>query len=80
MAKHYKEAPWWWYITLLVISFVLGLAIVIKEKSILPVWAYIVALLSGVAVAPFVSIPIYNIYPSQLSNITTEYHSLFSFW
>ena len=57
MTKHYKEAPWWWYISLLVISFVLGLVVVIKEKDILPVWAYIVALISGIIVSPFVCIP-----------------------
>lgn len=79
MTKHYKEAPWWWYITLLVISFVLGLAIVIKEKDILPVWAYIVSLLLGIAVSPFVSMPLYDNYPlSKLSNIIIEHYSLFS--
>lgn len=62
MAKHYKEAPWWWYISLLVISFVLGLAVVIKEKDILPVWAYIVSLILGIVVSPFVSMPIYDNY------------------
>lgn len=78
MAKHYKEAPWWWYIILLVISFVLGLAIVIKEKHILPVWAYVVSLLLGIVVSPFVGIPIYdNCLPIELSDITTEHHSLF---
>lgn len=81
MTKHYKEAPWWWYIVLLVISFVLGLVVVIKDKNILPVWAYIVALLSGVIVAPFVSMPISDTYlSSELPNITAEHHSLFSLW
>lgn len=79
MTKHYKEAPWWWYIILLVISFVLGLAIVIKEKNILPVWAYIVSLILGIVISPFVSIPVYDNYlPIELSDITTEHHSLFS--
>ncbi|KAF7877421.1 hypothetical protein EAF04_001098 [Stromatinia cepivora] len=52
MAKNYKEAPWWWYIAILIISFVLGLVVVIKENITLPVWAYIVALLLGCFIAP----------------------------
>lgn len=55
MHKHYKEAPWWWYIIVLVISFVLGLIVVIKENVTLPVWAYIIALVMGTIIAPFVS-------------------------
>lgn len=47
MARHYREAPWWWYMIVLVVSFILGLIVVIKENVTLPVWAYIVALLSG---------------------------------
>ncbi|OBT74318.1 hypothetical protein VF21_06904 [Pseudogymnoascus sp. 05NY08] len=66
MTKHYKEAPWWWYIVLLVISFVLGLAIVIKEKDILPVWAYIVSLLLGIAFSPF-SIILYSRYGNGIA-------------
>ncbi|KAF1934879.1 OPT superfamily oligopeptide transporter [Clathrospora elynae] len=53
MAKHYKEAPWWWYISVLVVSFVLGLVVVLKENVTLPVWAYIIALLFGTIIAPF---------------------------
>lgn len=56
MAKHYKEAPWWWYIIVLIVSFVLGLVVVLKENVTLPVWAYIVALLMGVIISPFVSL------------------------
>jgi uncharacterized membrane protein HdeD (DUF308 family) len=55
MAKHYKEAPWWWYILLLVVAFVLGLIVVIKEHITLPVWAYVVSLIVGIIIAPFVS-------------------------
>ncbi|KFY02964.1 hypothetical protein O988_01782 [Pseudogymnoascus sp. VKM F-3808] len=66
MTKHYKEAPWWWYITLLVISFVLGLVVVIKEKGILPVWAYIVALVLGIVVSPF-SIILYSRYGNGIA-------------
>jgi uncharacterized membrane protein HdeD (DUF308 family) len=57
MDKHYKEAPWWWYIIVLVVSFVLGLVVVIKENVTLPVWAYVVALLLGTIMSPFVSLP-----------------------
>ncbi|KAI5268780.1 peptide transporter [Aureobasidium subglaciale] len=53
MVKHYKEVPWWWYMGVLVFSFVLGLVVVIKENITLPVWAYIVALIVGIIVAPF---------------------------
>ncbi|KFY75504.1 hypothetical protein V499_04546 [Pseudogymnoascus sp. VKM F-103] len=66
MTKHYKEAPWWWYIILLVISFVLGLAIVIKEKNILPVWAYIVSLILGIVISPF-SIILYSRYGNGIA-------------
>jgi undecaprenyl pyrophosphate phosphatase UppP len=56
IAKHYKEAPWWWYIIVLVVSFVLGLVVVIKEKVTLPAWAYVVALVIGTIISPFVSL------------------------
>lgn len=57
MSKTYKETPWWWYVVILVVSFVLGLVVVIKEHITLPVWAYVVALLLGIIIAPFVSRP-----------------------
>ncbi|KAF4459637.1 opt oligopeptide transporter [Fusarium albosuccineum] len=56
MVKHYKEAPWWWYIGILVGSFVLGLIVVTKENITLPVWAYIVSLLVGIFIAPISTI------------------------
>lgn len=55
MAKHYKEAPWWWYIGVLILSFVLGLIVVTTQNITLPPWAYIVSLLLGSIIAPFVS-------------------------
>lgn len=55
MAKNYKEVPWWWYMVVLVFSFILGLVVVIKENITMPVWAYIVSLISGIVIAPFVS-------------------------
>ena len=57
MVKNYKESPWWWYVIVLVLSFVLGLVVVIKENITLPAWAYVVALLLGMFIAPLVSVP-----------------------
>ncbi|KAH6632556.1 OPT oligopeptide transporter [Chaetomium tenue] len=53
MMEHYKEVPWWWYISVLVFSFVLGLIVVTTQNVTLPVWAYIVSLLLGIFIAPF---------------------------
>jgi len=78
MAKHYKETPWWWYVAVLVFSFILGLVVVIKENITLPVWAYIVSLLLGIFIAPFVSMPTYNIcLQSELSDAPAECSDLF---
>jgi hypothetical protein len=66
MTKHYKEAPWWWYIAVLVFSFVLGLVVVIKENITLPVWAYIVSLLLGIVFAPFSTI-LYSRYGNGIA-------------
>lgn len=55
MAKNYKEAPWWWYIIVLVGSFILGIIVTVKENITLSVWAYVIALLLGCIIAPFVS-------------------------
>ncbi|KAG9570865.1 OPT superfamily oligopeptide transporter, partial [Aureobasidium melanogenum] len=59
MAKNYKEVPWWWYMIVLVFSFILGLVVVIKENITMPVWAYIVSLICGIVIAPF-SVLIYS--------------------
>lgn len=56
MVAHYKEAPWWWYIFILVFSFILGLIVVTKENVTLPVWAYIFALIFGMIITPFSAI------------------------
>lgn len=58
MAKKYKETPWWWFVLLLVVSFVLGIIVVTRENVTLPVWAYIVSLLLGIVITPFVSISV----------------------
>ena len=62
MAEHYKEAPWWWYVSVLVVSFILGLVVVLRENITLPAWAYVVALILGIIIAPFVSFPTHNSY------------------
>ena len=51
--QKYKEAPHWWYLALLVVSFSFGLVVVLTQHTTLPVYAYIVALLLGATVAPF---------------------------
>ncbi|CAI7618076.1 unnamed protein product [Penicillium crustosum] len=53
MAKHYKEAPWWWYIAVLVVSFVLGIIVTVKENITLSPWAYVISLIIGCIIAPF---------------------------
>ena len=55
MVNHYSEVPWYWYIAVLVLSFVLGIIVVAKENVSMPIWAYIVSLLLGSAIAPVVS-------------------------
>ncbi|RKU40426.1 hypothetical protein DL546_002670 [Coniochaeta pulveracea] len=56
MVKHYKEVPWWWYFIVLVGSFVLGLVVVLKENVTLQAWAYVVALIIGIVIAPLSTI------------------------
>ncbi|CRG91734.1 Oligopeptide transporter 1 [Talaromyces islandicus] len=56
MADNYKEAPAWWYVAVLVVSFVLGLVVVLKENITLSAWGYIVSLLLGILFAPFSAI------------------------
>lgn len=54
MVENYKEVPWWWYSIVLVFSFVLGLIVVTTQNVTLPAWAFIVSLLLGTFIAPFV--------------------------
>lgn len=56
MATNYKEASWMWYAGMLVISFVLGLVVVITQNLTFPVYGYIIALVVGSIVAPFSTI------------------------
>ncbi|KAL7893519.1 OPT oligopeptide transporter domain-containing protein [Trichoderma sp. SZMC 28014] len=66
MAKNYKETPWWWYIAVLVFSFVLGLVVVIKENITLPAWAYVVSIILGIVIAPFSTI-LYSRYGNGIA-------------
>ncbi|EJD50718.1 oligopeptide transporter [Auricularia subglabra TFB-10046 SS5] len=51
--KKYKEAPFWWYALLLMLSFLAGLIVVLKGDTTLPAWGYIVAILVGAFSQPF---------------------------
>ena len=66
MAKNYKETPWWWYGLVLLASFILGLVVVLKENITLPAWAYIVSLILGIIIAPFVSLPRFTTCPESV--------------
>jgi hypothetical protein len=79
MAKHYKETPWWWYMIVLVVSFVLGLIVVIKENITLPIWAYVTALLLGTIISPLVSRPRINFHCVR-SNPDVEHPAICSLW
>lgn len=51
--QKYKEVPFWWYVCLLVLSFISGLIVVCKGQTTLSWYSYIVALLLGSFVTPF---------------------------
>ncbi|KAL4072458.1 OPT oligopeptide transporter protein-domain-containing protein [Scleroderma yunnanense] len=51
--QKYREVPFWWYVCLLVLSFVSGLIVVLKGQTTLPWYSYVVALLLGSFVTPF---------------------------
>jgi hypothetical protein len=55
MLKHYKPVRWYVFAGIMLFSFALGLVVVLKENITLPAWAYVVALLFGTVVSPFVS-------------------------
>jgi cytochrome bd-type quinol oxidase subunit 2 len=76
MAEHYKETPAWWYAAVLVVSFVLGLVVIIKENITLSAWAYVVSLLLGILFAPFVSRPKILTQMQTISNVSIERYSL----
>ncbi|KAF8610390.1 oligopeptide transporter [Ceratobasidium sp. AG-I] len=51
--QRYDECPWWWYMTLLVLSFFAGLIVIFTGHTTLPWWGYILSLAVGGFVAPF---------------------------
>lgn len=51
--QKYPEAPHWWYLVLLFISFVFGLIVVLTQHTTLPWYSYLVSLVLGAVVAPF---------------------------
>ncbi|KAL4079664.1 OPT oligopeptide transporter protein-domain-containing protein [Scleroderma citrinum] len=51
--QKYREVPFWWYMCLLILSFVSGLIVVLKGQTTLPWYSYVVALLLGSFVTPF---------------------------
>jgi hypothetical protein len=55
MSKNYKEVPWWWYVFVLVLSFFLGMIVVVKENITLTAGSYVSAIILGCIIAPFVS-------------------------
>lgn len=74
MADNYKDTPWWWYVCITALSFIIGLVVVIKEGITLPAWGFVVALLLGILISSFVSIFSQDIEP-QLTG-KTEQHPL----
>ncbi|GJE91208.1 oligopeptide transporter [Phanerochaete sordida] len=50
--QKYNEAPWYWYVGLLLLAFFGGLIVVLKGETTLPWWSYIIALLLGSVIAP----------------------------
>ena len=55
MLVKYKEVPYWWYLLILIVAFVFGIIVTTTQNITMPVWSYIIALLVGAFVAPFVS-------------------------
>lgn len=51
--QKYKEVPHWWYGILFVLAFVAGIIVCSKGDTTLPIWAYLIAILVGVVLAPF---------------------------
>jgi hypothetical protein len=55
MLVKYKEVPTWWYFIILTVAFVFGIIVTTTQNITMPVWSYIISLLTGAFVAPFVS-------------------------
>jgi len=55
MVAKYKEVPLWWYPAVILLAFVLGIVVTTTQNITMPAWSYVIALLVGAFVAPFVS-------------------------
>lgn len=55
MAEHYIEVPWW-YITLMVISFVLGLIVATAQNITFPAWEYAISVVMRFIIEHLVSL------------------------
>jgi len=51
--QKYKEVPHWWYGLLFFLAFTTGLIVCAKGDTTLPIYAYVVAIILGVFMAPF---------------------------
>jgi hypothetical protein len=62
--KRYKDTPWWWYTSIMVVAFVFGLVVVLKSDVGLGAGGFVSALVIGAAIAPFVSSRRIDFYPT----------------
>ncbi|TAQ91333.1 hypothetical protein B7494_g300 [Chlorociboria aeruginascens] len=54
LQRSYKEVPYWWYLALFGCSFISMIVILAKGFLFIPIWTYIIALLTGaLVVTPF---------------------------
>lgn len=56
MVAKYEEVPYWWYLSILTFAFVLGIIVTTTQDITMPWYSYLVALLVGAFIAPFVSL------------------------
>ncbi|KAL1405685.1 hypothetical protein Q8F55_007351 [Vanrija albida] len=64
--KKYNEVEWYWYVSLIVISFVFGIVVVAKRDVGLPIWGYVLALACGSLIAPLNTI-LYSRFGDDIS-------------
>jgi hypothetical protein len=55
MLRKYRTVPWWWFLSILTFAFVLGIIVTTTQNITMPAWSYLIALLVGAFIAPFVS-------------------------
>ena len=67
LMKHYKEAPEWWYLTILILSFVVGCVVARVYDTEFPIWGMVCA----VGLCLFLQVPygmVYAITNAEVSN------------